>query len=70
MSEEMSLKIAKKLKAARLDNNFTQLELATKAGINVNYYAKVERGEAAPSIATLEKILKALKLKSSDILSF
>ena len=41
-----------------------------KANINSNSYAKVERAEVTPTIITLKKILKALNLKSSDILSF
>ena len=44
-------------------------ELAKKAGINANFYAKVERGKAKPSGVTLTKIIKALGLKSTDILS-
>jgi len=66
----MDPKISKKLKSLRLERNLTQLELAKKSGINVNYYSKVERGEATPSIVTFGKMLKALKVKSSDILPF
>ena len=64
------LKIAKKLKAVRIAKNLTQLELSEKAGISANYYAKVERGEATPSLDTFAKIVKALGVKSSDILPF
>jgi transcriptional regulator with XRE-family HTH domain len=62
--------IIAKLKQARLDNNLTQAQLAKKAGINSNYYSKVERGEAISSILTLKKILGALGIKSSDVLTF
>ena len=64
------LKIAKKLKSVRTIKQLTQLELAEKAGISPNYYAKVERGEAVPSLETFGKIVKALGVKSSDILPF
>ena len=64
------LKIAKKLKSVRITKNLTQLELAEKANISANYYAKVERGEAVPSLDTFGKIVKALGVKSSDILPF
>ena len=64
------LKIAKKLKSVRISKNLTQLELSEKAGISVNYYAKVERGEAIPSLDTFAKIVKALGVKSSDVLPF
>lgn len=69
-NESIDPRIAKKLKVIRHSKGFTQLELAERAGINANYYSKVERGEAIPSLATFEKILKALKVKSSDILPY
>lgn len=62
--------IASKLKKYRLQKNMKQSEVAEKAGVNSNYYARVERGEAIPTVVTLKKILGALKVKSSDILSF
>lgn len=64
------LKIAKKLRSVRIAKQFTQLELSQKADISANYYAKVERGEATPSLDTFAKIVKALGVKSSDILPF
>lgn len=62
--------IGDKLKAVRQEKNLTQLDVAKKAGINGNYYAKVERGEASLSVLTLLKLVKALGLKSSDILPY
>jgi len=62
--------ITTKLKQLRLEKGWTQSDIAQKAGINSNYYSKVERGEAIPSIITLKKILGALGVKSSKILSF
>ena len=63
------LEIANKIKEARLKKDLKQSEVAEKAGLNKNYYAKVERGESKPSVITLTKILKALGIKSSEILS-
>jgi transcriptional regulator with XRE-family HTH domain len=63
-------KIGKNLRNARLKAKFTQKELAEKAGVHVNYYARLERGEENPSLETLKKLTKILKIKSSDILSF
>ncbi len=48
--------------------SFEQEELAKKAGIDSNSYAKVERGESRPYGVTLVKIIRALGVKSSDIL--
>ena len=62
--------IGNNIKNARLAIRLTQAEVAQAADINVNYYAKIERGEAIPSIATLEKLTKALKVQSTKILPF
>lgn len=63
-------KIGKKLKEARLKLGLRQADVATKAGISVNYYARIERNEENPTIETLERVLKTLRLKSSEVLSF
>jgi transcriptional regulator with XRE-family HTH domain len=63
-------KIGKKLKDARKRLGLKQSEVAEKADISVNYYARIERNEENPTLETLERVLKALKLKSSDVLSF
>lgn len=63
-------KIGKKLKDARKKLGLKQSDVAEKADISVNYYARIERNEENPTLETLERVLKALKLKSSDVLSF
>jgi transcriptional regulator with XRE-family HTH domain len=62
--------IGENLRRARKKRKLTQAELAQLAGINSNYYAKIERGKANPSTEILKKIIEALKIKSSDILPF
>jgi transcriptional regulator with XRE-family HTH domain len=64
--EELGKRLLQAREAARL----TQVELAKKAGINDNYYARVERAEVSPTLEKFEKIVKALGVKSSKILSF
>lgn len=63
-------KVAKKLKALRLERDLTQAELAEKAKMSANYYAKIERGLVRPSVDMYERIAKALKATSSDIFPF
>jgi DNA-binding XRE family transcriptional regulator len=55
-------------KEARNKLGLTQAELAKKAGVYPNTYAKIERGEQEPSFDTVKKLAKALGLKPSDIL--
>lgn len=71
MSTQTVKRIGKAIKAARLEKGVTQAEVAKKAGIGVNRYAIVERGEAENiTINKLEKIVKALGIKGSDVISF
>lgn len=58
------------IKKARIKAGFTQQQVADKAGMHVNYYARIERGEENPSYDTLEKIMKALGIKSKEVMPF
>ncbi len=55
-------KLAKILKEAREKAGLTQAEVAERAGIHFNYYARVERGEVTPRVDIVEQIAKALKI--------
>lgn len=48
----------------------TQADVATKANITINYYARIERGEENPSLEIIKGLTIALKVKSSDMLPF
>ncbi len=63
-------RLASKLKEIRLKKGMKQIDVAEIAGIDSNYYSRVERGEAIPTVVTLKKILSALKVKSSEVLNF
>ena len=62
--------VADNMKKIRLAKRMTQEEVAEKARITTNHYARVERGEVSPSIETLAALVKGLKTKSSKILPF
>jgi transcriptional regulator with XRE-family HTH domain len=55
------------LRKAREAADLTQQEVATKAGVHVNFYARVERGEENPSFEKLQSIMKVLGIKSLDL---
>ncbi|MCA9329110.1 helix-turn-helix transcriptional regulator [Candidatus Saccharibacteria bacterium] len=63
-------RVAKRLKALRLDRDLTQADIAEKAKMSTNYYAKIERGEVRPSVDIYERLAKALKVTASDIFPF
>lgn len=70
MPTKITSHIGRQLQAVRQRKGLTQAEVAKHAGTNTNYYAKLERGEAVPSLKMLEKVVKALGIKSSDVLPF
>jgi len=62
--------LGKNIKKARKKIRLTQAEVAEKAGIHFNYFARIERGEVNPTVEIMENIAKVLKVKSSDLLPF
>lgn len=65
--EKIRKDLGNKLKKAREKEQLTQAEVAEKAGIHVNYYARVERGEENPTFEILHRVLNVLKIKSLEV---
>lgn len=65
--EKAQKQFGEKLKTAREKAGLTQADIAAKTGINVSYYARIERGEINPSFVKIRSIMKALKMKSIDL---
>lgn len=63
-------KLGKNLKEARTKLELTQKQVAEKAEVNTNWYARIERGEENASLETLKKLAKILKVKVSDLIPF
>ncbi len=63
-------KFGQNLRLARKKADLTQQQVAEKAKLHTNYYARIERGEENPSYEVLEKIVKSLKIKSSEVFPF
>ncbi len=55
--------LGEKFRTAREEQNLTQLQVAKKAGIHVNYYARIERGGPTPRWNIINNIAKALGIK-------
>lgn len=64
------IKFGVRLQQARKAKGVTQEELAAKLFMHKNYVGMIERGERNPTIRTLYKIAKALKINASDLLPF
>jgi len=54
--------LSKKLSDAREKLGLTQKQVAKKADMDTNYYAKLERGMHTPKGTTLQKVYNALKI--------
>lgn len=57
------------VKRIREQRGWTQEALAEKAHVHRVYLAQIETGKKIPSIPTLEKLAKALKVKLGDLLT-
>lgn len=58
------------LQKARKERNISQEELAVLAGVGRTYISLVEQGKRNPSLRFLYRVSKALKIKSSNLLTF
>ncbi|MGH2625503.1 MAG: helix-turn-helix domain-containing protein [Anaerolineales bacterium] len=66
----MSLRarLAVRLRTLRRDRGLTQQQLAAKAGLSREYLARLERARQDPTLSTLAKLAKALRVTAADLL--
>ncbi len=62
MGNDKKEQLDKQLKAVRLKKKLTQVQMAELLEMNDNYYARLERGEKTPSVATLRRITDKLHI--------
>ncbi len=55
-------RLARRLKRLREHQGLTQAQLARKAGLTLGYIGRLEIGMHDPSLSTLRKLAKALKV--------
>lgn len=67
---DILLKFGDKMQKVRKEKGISQEELASMLSMHRTYVGMVERGERNPTIRTLYKIAKALKVDSSELLPF
>jgi len=63
--ERLAMRL-KRLRKAR--HHMTQEELAERAGLTRSYVARLEIGRHDPSLSTLEKLAKALRVSVAALL--
>lgn len=60
-------KVGKRIKLARKEKGLTQEELAERLDIHETTLSRIETGVSNPSVQTLNKIAKALKIPLSEL---
>ena len=61
-------KLAMRLKRLRDERGLTQEQLAKRSGVSHGYLARLEIGMHDPSLSTLAKLAKALKVTVDELL--
>lgn len=69
-TKQIKEEIGENITRIRKKKDLKQVEVAVDAGINPSYYSKIERGEVNPSMEKIYRIIKSLRVKSSEILPF
>jgi len=62
--------LGQKIKKLRLQANYSQEKLASKAKLHRTYISDIERGERNVSVENIKKIADALKVDPSELLKF
>jgi len=70
MNNDIKQKLGKRIKDLRVEQGFSQEELAGKSLLHRTYISDIERGERNVSIENVERIAKALNIDPSELLKF
>ncbi len=64
---EILVQFGKKVREERKKLGYSQEVLAEKAGVHRTYIGMIERGEKNITLANIQKVSKALKVKISEL---
>lgn len=59
-----------KIKNFRKNQSYTQEQLSEALGMDVSALSKIENGKSFPSVETLCKLMKILKIRPDDLFDF
>jgi transcriptional regulator with XRE-family HTH domain len=60
MADELAKRIGAEVRKARKSMALTQADVAERAELSVEFYARIERGEQTPSVQTLAALVRIL----------
>lgn len=64
----LSRRFGSAVRALREAQGWSQEQLAAQAELNRSYLGEVERGAATPSLATIDKLARALGVSGAELL--
>ncbi len=67
MTETMEVDLGARIRTRRLARRATLRELASKAAVTESFLSQVERGVASPSIASVQRIARALDTSIAEL---
>ncbi|HSB45222.1 MAG TPA: helix-turn-helix transcriptional regulator [Nitrospira sp.] len=67
MTNAITKRLPKRIKRLREERNLTQKRLANRSGVSHGYLARLEVGMHDPSLNTLAKLAKALKVTVAEL---
>lgn len=68
MSDDLSTRFGQRLRQLRTERKLSQKKLAANAGLARNFISMVETGERNVTIATVEKLAKALECRMCELM--
>ena len=68
MDQKLASQIGHVARAARLARRLTQEDLAEEIGVSTEFYARLERGVALPSVETLVRLAPSLRVSADRLL--
>ncbi|MGA2905973.1 MAG: helix-turn-helix transcriptional regulator [Candidatus Korobacteraceae bacterium] len=69
MTEDLLVRLGKRIRKLRKQHSWTQVEMAERVGIDRSFLADVERGRRNISVLNLELIAKGLGVSLSRLFS-
>jgi transcriptional regulator with XRE-family HTH domain len=67
MSTALMKSIGRAARQARRARKLTQEDVADRLGVSAQFYGRIERGYALPSVTTLRRMLEVLDLKADEL---
>ncbi|MCC7420490.1 MAG: helix-turn-helix transcriptional regulator [Planctomycetaceae bacterium] len=65
---DVKVRFGQRLRALRTEQNISQEKLGEMAGLHRTFVSMVERGERNVTLATVEKLAKALGRRMADLM--